>query len=161
MAQAPFLALITPIGETVTPQPPGIWGPTDPRPSNPIAGMGPGGNFPGQPPLGIWGPTDPRPGTGLPGPQPMPTPPIYFPPEGNPPPLGIWGPTDPRPGWGLPGEQPKPSHPIVLPPDLPDTIPPEGELPETPIDWRVGWTATTGWIVVGIPQGPHPTPSRR
>lgn len=132
---APFLALITPIGETVTPpqpplgiwgptdprpgtgfpgpqpQPPGIWGPNDPRPSNPIAGMGPGGNFPGQPPLGIWGPTDPRPGTGFPGPQPMPTPPIYIPPEGSPPPLGIWGPTDPRPGWGLPGNSPVPAIP--------------------------------------------------
>ena len=62
---APFLALITPIGETVTPpQPPlGIWGPTDPRPTHPIA---PGG----QPPR-PWGPIN-YPDQGLPGNQPYP-----------------------------------------------------------------------------------------
>jgi len=57
------------------PQPPGggtepplgIWGPTDPRPTHPIAGFDPiHGTFPdqglpGQPPLVIWGPSDPRP----------------------------------------------------------------------------------------------------
>lgn len=47
----------------------GIWGPTDPRPGNPISGIPglPGG--PGQQP-GIWGPNDPRPSnpiSGIPG----------------------------------------------------------------------------------------------
>ena len=53
----------------------GIWGPTDPRPSNPISGI-PGlpGYEPPKPPDHIWGPTDPRP-----------TPPIYLPPEQVPP----------------------------------------------------------------------------
>jgi hypothetical protein len=50
--------------------------------------------------------------------------------------------------------QPKPEHPIVLPPNLPPEIPDAG-----PIDWKVGWTATTGWIVVGVPNAPVPTPS--
>ena len=182
----PFLALITPIGNAggggpVDPgysppwaqvpgggggQPPGIWGPTDPRPTNPIAGWDPGsGTFPpGRPPgvpthpvynppypdnslpgqqPGIWGPTDPRP-----------TPPIYIPPAGAEPPLGIWGPTDPRPGLGPVAPQPHPEHPIVLPPDLPPTTPEGGR-----IEWKTAWTPVTGWIVVGIPQEPHPVPS--
>lgn len=153
--------------------PPGIWGPTDPRPG---WGLPTPPSSPGVPthpiyyPPGIWGPTDPRPGWGLPGPQPptgsppgiwggsntpMPSPPIYIPPEGAEPPLGIWGPTDPRPGYGLPGAQPKPEHPIVLPPDLPPQTPEGGK-----IEWKTAWTPTTGWIVVGIPQEPHPVPSK-
>ena len=99
--------------------PPGIWGPTDPRPTPPI-------HIP-SPPLGIWGPGDPRP-----------TPPIHLGPGGEiggPPvigggpiyPPGIWGPTDPRPGYGLPGPPlviwgppgPWPTPPIHLPPDRP------------------------------------------
>lgn len=131
-------------------QPPGTWGgrpppypdhtlPGDlPHPSHPIA---PGGR-----PPGTWG------GSG----QPFPTPPIYIPPEGGQPPLGIWGPTDPRPGYGLPGAQPKPEHPIVLPPELPP------ETPETgPIDWKLIWTPMTGWAVIGIPTGPHPSPAKK
>jgi hypothetical protein len=66
-------------GETLTvvgvpadsPLPPYIWGPGDPRPTNPIAGPGRGPNWGmandpgygievGSPP-GIWGPGDPRP----------------------------------------------------------------------------------------------------
>jgi hypothetical protein len=66
--------------------PPYIWGPSDPRPTNPIAGFDPiHGTWPDQglpkPPLGIWGPTDPRPGYGLPGPQPHPEHPIVLPPD--------------------------------------------------------------------------------
>lgn len=57
-----------------------IWGPTDPRPTPPIA-LPPG--YPGSPP-GIWGPTDPRP-----------TPPIYIPP--NVPPV-LTPPDPPTPG---------------------------------------------------------------
>lgn len=37
--------------------PPGIWGPTDPRPTPPIVIPNP----PTEPPLVIWGPDDPRP----------------------------------------------------------------------------------------------------
>ena len=61
-----FFLRIEPIGSSVPPfnakatavaEPPSIWGPTDPRPSNPISGV-PG--LPGyQPPLGIWGPDSP------------------------------------------------------------------------------------------------------
>ncbi len=175
MTAAPFLALITPIGTTEPPQPPlGIWGPTDPRPSHPIAGVPPGGAWPQPPrPPGVpthpiyWPPypdqglpgnqpypdqglpgNQPYPDQGLPGNQPYPdqglpggqggrpTHPIYFPPV-------IWGPGDPRP-----------TPPIAIPPGLPPTLP-EGPA----IEWKVGWTPVTGWIVVGIPTGPHPTPS--
>jgi hypothetical protein len=55
--------------------------------------------------------------------------------------------------------QPHPEHPIVLPPNLPPEIPPEGGAPATPIDWHVGWTPQTGWIVVGVPNVPHPVPA--
>ena len=161
------------------PQPPspplGIWGPTDPRPTHPIAGVPPGG-VPGQPPLGIWGPPQMPPGIWGPpqmpggggggggqppgiwggGNVPMPTPPIYIPPEGSPPPLGIWGPTDPRPGWGLPQPPNVPTHPIVLPPELPEV---DGD--NRPIDWKTAWTPATGWVVIGVPsEGTNvPTPS--
>jgi len=95
------------------PQPPlGIWGPNDPRPTNPIAGWNPGtGTFPpggGMPPLGIWGPNDPRPTNPIAG---------WNPGTGTfPQPPGIWGPPGP---W--------PSPPIVMPipPDTPGW-PPEG-----------------------------------
>jgi hypothetical protein len=99
-------------------------------------------------------------------PQPHPEHPIYFPPPGSPPPLGIWGPPDMPPGfWGGgmgPGvkPQPKPEHPIVLPPNLPPEIPPPNGGSPIPIDWKVAWTPTTGWIVVGVPSGAHPAPSK-
>ena len=116
------------------PQPPPlvIWGPGDPRPTNPIAGPGrpphwgiaqdPGYGIEeggGKPPLGFWGPNDPRP-----------TPPIAEPP---------WG-------WG------NPAPPINLPPD---------PIPEVEVEWKYGWTVTTGWIVIGIPTSPVPTPSKK
>jgi len=76
-------------------QPPlGIWGPTDPRPTPPIALP------PNQPPLVIWGPDDPRP-----------TPPIAIPPDipqlPNPPPTDENGFIKPPPadgGWALHGD---------------------------------------------------------
>ena len=45
----------------------------------------------------------------------------------------------------------RPEHPIVLPP------PPKPEL-----HWEIktAWTPVTGWVVVGIPTGPTPTPSK-
>jgi hypothetical protein len=135
-----------------------IYGPQPPQPGQP-----PGGG--GQPP-GYWGGVaPPYVDIGGPGPQPRPEHPIYFPPEGSQPPLGIWGPPTMPPGyWGGgmgPGvkPQPKPEHPIVLPPNLPPEIPPEGETPAIPIDWKTGWTAETGWVVVGVPTVPVPTPS--
>jgi hypothetical protein len=189
---APFLALITPVGDTSPPgwdtfpkpmpQPPlGIWGggnvpfPTPPiyMPGPPLGTWGGAGQpfptppmAPGGPPLGTWGGyRPPYVDAGLPGPQPggpvgiwggpfqppypsqgpgFPTPPIYFPPEPGQPPLHTWG----------GGNVPFPTPPIVIPPDMP-TETPDGR----PIEWKTGWTATTGWIVVGIPQGPMPTPS--
>jgi hypothetical protein len=64
-----------------------------------------------------------------------------------------------------------PSHPIVLPP-----VPPLGiwggaplPHPEHPIadtdrrklvEWKVGWSEDTGWVIVGVPQVPVPTPSK-
>ena len=72
--------------------PPGIWGPTDPRPTPPIY-------IPSPPPVGIW----PPPG--------VVAPPIYYPP-------GIWGPTDPRPTppIHLPEPEPPPTEPPIAPP---------------------------------------------
>ena len=170
MPAQPFLAMITPIGSSGPvdpgwsggvappgmPQPPlGIWGgPWQPPypsqgpgfPTHPIAPGGPplgtwgGGNVPyptppiapGGPPLGTWG------GAG----QPFPTPPIFMPG----PPLGTWG----------GGNVPMPTPPIVIPPDLPPEMP---DPDNRPIEWKTAWTPQTGWIVVGVPQGPAPTPS--
>jgi hypothetical protein len=83
-----------------------------------------------------------------------------------------------------------PTHPIVLPPGtdkpppgiwsepiLPPNVPPDGfwggvappqiwgdpikpaEAPDI-IDWHAGWSASTGWIVVGVPNVPAPAPSK-
>jgi hypothetical protein len=135
-----------------------------PYPSHPI--YNPGGP-PGSSPPGYWG------GGMGPGVKPQPPAgahpehPIYFPPEGTEPPLGIWGPPDMPPGyWGGgmgPGvkPQPKPEHPIVLPPDLPPTIPPAqgGSGEPIQVEWKTAWSSTTGWVVIGIPTEPVPTPS--
>lgn len=140
---------------------------------------------PGEPPSGG------RPDHTLPGDLPRPEHPIFLPlPPGTPvdPDYGIsierpdhTLPGDqPKPDQGLPGAQPHPEHPIVLPPDSggwlpiyiwgggnvpmptpPIEIPPEGEEPEQPIEWKAAWTATTGWIIVGVPSGPAPAPSKR
>jgi hypothetical protein len=63
----------------------GIWGPADPRPTNPIA-------LPSDPPLGTWGPNDPRPS------QPIYLPPDITPPE--PPASGTKPPPADGAGWG-------------------------------------------------------------
>lgn len=98
--------------------PPGIWGPTDPRPTPPIMWPGyPGGGGGGQPPGG--------------GAPPHPSHPIY------------------------PGEHPE--HPIELPPEVPPDIPAPPDL----FTWKVAWTEETGWIVVAVPNTPHPVPSRK
>jgi len=94
-----YNAVITPYYAGEAPgTPPGIWGPTDPRPENPIP-IYPGGT---PNPPGIWGPTDPRPTNpisgipGLPGYEPPPIDPPTNPPDSNgwlkpPPEDGGWG----------------------------------------------------------------------
>jgi hypothetical protein len=140
-------------------QPPGIWGPPGPWPTPPIAPGGPPPGIwpsPGHPahpiapggrPPGIWGGAPPWVDNTLPQPQPIPgwppvaMPPIYIPPEGATPP---------------PGAPPWVSHPI--PPTVWPEPPVEG-VPPTMIEWKSGWSQATGWVVVGIPQAPVPTPS--
>lgn len=143
-------------------QPPGIWPSPPGYPGSPGGpGVWPG---PGQPP-GIWP---------SPGPLPHPEHPIA---PGGPPP-GTWPP---------PGGMPAPEHPIVIPPDAvapgvpthpiylpvypahPIVIPPEGTPPEEKppavvppgLEMKVGWTESTGWVVVFVPTGTHPAPSRK
>jgi hypothetical protein len=74
---------------------------------------------------------------------PPPTVPIEPPPE---------GPVDPS--WGIDEDLGylRPTHPIVLPP-----------LPKPELKWEIvtAWTPVTGWIVVAVPVGNVPTPSRR
>lgn len=84
-----------------------------------------------------------------PGPLPHPEHPIVIPP-GKPevPPPSIW---PPGPGIDFP------SHPIVLPPPVGGEIPPI--QPGTIITWKTYWSEQTGWVVVGVPNVPHPSPS--
>jgi hypothetical protein len=67
----------------------------------------------------------------------VPAHPIVLPPV---PPLGIWGGAN----------EPFPTPPIALPP---------GER-EKLVEWVVGWSPNTGWVVVGVPNVPVPTPSK-
>jgi hypothetical protein len=46
-----------------------------------------------------------------------------------------------------------PTHPIYIGP--PAEKPPE----DRPVEWHSAWSPATGWIVVGVPTVPHPTPS--
>jgi hypothetical protein len=147
----PFVALITPLPST-----PGV-------PTHPIA----------QPPLGTWGGVAP-PYVDIGGPGPQPKPPGYW--GGVAPPyVDIGGPAPqphpehpivlpPPPGTG-PGAPPiavqlpvfpwTPQHPIALPPEM---VPPPVEG-SPPIEWKAAWLPSTGWIIVGVPSGAHPTPS--
>jgi hypothetical protein len=104
-----------------------------------------------------------------------PIPPIVWPqPPGGGPPVGIW----PNPGHPehpivipLPPIDAKPEHPIVLPPPdsglpvfpshpiviPPDTPPDQERL----IEWHAVWAGEDkGWVVVGVPNVPHPVPSK-
>lgn len=156
-------------------------------PTNPIArppwGWGsnpPGG--PGTPPLGIWGGSGVGDyvDAGLPGPQPGQPPrpwgPVFYPDQGlpgNQP--GIWPGKPPYVDIGFPGPQPghppgiwggpwyppviwdpsRPTNPIVNPGD-PNN--PEGDR-QPRVEWKTAWSPSTGWVVIGIPTGPTPTPS--
>jgi hypothetical protein len=77
-----------------------------------------------------------------------PIPPTVWPrPPGRPggkPPLGIWG----------GGNEPFPTPPIYIGP--PTEEPPKSEI----ITWHSAWSEATGWIVVGVPEAPHPAPSQ-
>jgi hypothetical protein len=150
-----FLAYILPIGGG---------GPVDPGfgvpgwPSHPIA---PGGPPPG-PSQGPGLPTHPiAPGGPPPGIWPSPGHPAHPIAPGGPPPGPSQGPgfpTHPIAPGGLPpgiwggGNEPFPTPPIYIGPPTED--PPEG-----PVNWHNAWSPQTGWIVVGVPEGPHPTPS--
>jgi hypothetical protein len=111
-------------------------GPVDPGWSGGVAPPG------GQPPLGIWGgpfqPPYPSQGPGFP------TQPIYIPGPPGQPPIAVQ----------LPVFPPEATHPIQLPPDV---APPEIEGKR--IEWKTAWSQSTGWVVIGIPQGNVPTPS--
>ena len=147
-----------------------------PRPEHPIWYPLPPG-APVDPEYGI--PEDgPYPDQGLPGDQPHPD--HTLPGDQPHPDQGLPG-SQPRPDQGLPGPQPHPEHPIVLPPDsggwepvfiwgpgdprptvpivIPEPIPPEGNRPA--IEFKPIWTPVTGWVVIGIPTGPHPVPSAK
>jgi|SRR5215831_7431563 len=141
--------------------PPGIWGPTDPRPTHPIV-IAPPGIIDGV----------------------HPSHPIVLPPESLPPVPGHPIVLPPDPGIP-PGEPGSPTHPIVLPPLPPGIWPPAGVVtppiyypaeppeiwpkpPEKPpaegdgkFMWKAVWTPVTGWVVllVTVPSGPLPTPS--
>jgi hypothetical protein len=73
----------------------------------------------------------------------VPTHPIVLPPV---PPLGTWGGDAPWPGYATP----------------PIYIPPVGDGGREPlVEWKVGWSPSTGWVVVGVPTIPHPVPSTK
>jgi hypothetical protein len=175
------LALITwqEGGPPVGGEPPGIWGGgNEPFPTPPIAIVIPPDQIaPGVPTHPIYIPVYPAhpiiiPPGSLGGGKPEH--PIYLPPT-------IWGPGDPRPTHPIvippdavsPGV---PSHPIVIPPpplgfwggaDQPFPTPPiflppsTGEERPKLIEWVIGWSEDTGWVVVGVPQVPVTTPSRK
>jgi len=153
----PFLAIISPVGG--------------------VSGAHPDHELPQpQPPTGA----PPAPDHTLPGDLPRPEHPIYYP-------LPPGAPVDPdygvpieHPDQGLPTPSPgTPTHPIVLPPETeggwgpiyiwgggPGARPPIAapEPPTSPdVKWEVktAWTASTGWIVIAVPTGAHPAPSKR
>jgi hypothetical protein len=70
----------------------------------------------------------------------VPTHPIVLPPPDAGQPPSIW----PSPGF--------PAHPIVIPPVDPER--------EKLIDWKVVWSPPSGWVVIGVPNVPVPTPSK-
>jgi hypothetical protein len=89
-----------------------------------ISGIGVGGGpaeppKPGEPPLVIWGPGDPYPDQGLPGGQPHPEHPIYWP--------------------GFPDRPP----PVVEPPP---EFPGVGPVKPFPPDGGWGYSDRTGWV---------------
>jgi hypothetical protein len=176
MAEA-FFALIKPLarpGEPAHPiapggEPPEIW-PSPGHPEHPIVIIPPDSIAPGVPAHPIYIPVYPMHpivippgwlGGGKPEhpivlPPPLPEHPIVIPPDAvapgvpahpiviPPPLLGMWGGAN----------EPFPTPPIFLPPMAP------GERPKL-IEWVIGWSEDTGWVVVGVPNVPVPTPGKR
>ena len=138
-------------GPVIPPNQPGY-------PTFPIAPGYPPGNYPSHP---IYWPGYP-PGWG--GYPPGGYPPVQPPITGEPP-----IPTHPIAPNYPPGNYP--SHPIYWPGyppgwgGYPPIVPPGGGnggdgTPKPPlVEWKVAWSPETGWVVVGIPQFPHPAPS--
>lgn len=148
-----------------TGQPPGIWGPTDPRPTPPIViPIPPDAIGPGVPAHPIWLPVYPAhpivipPGAISPGhpehpivlPPYVPAHPIVIPPDVIAPgvpahpivlPPTVWPPLNPPGIWGG-GNAPMPTPPIALPPK--PTEPPSGGGNKPP-------PATGGWGYVNDP----------
>jgi hypothetical protein len=82
-----------------------------------------------------------------------PTHPIVIPPGGIPThPIELPPPAPVDPAYGIDADQGylRPTHPIVLP-----------GKPELKWELKTAWTESTGWVVVAVPIGPTPTPSRR
>jgi hypothetical protein len=144
----PFLALITPVGDTPAQPPLGIWGPTDPRPSNPIANVpgAPGYQPPGgqQPPLGFWGPPQMPPGFwgGGMGPGVKPQPPAGAHPEHP-----IYIPIEPPP------DAPHPEHPIYIP------VVPGQPLPPLPPELLAKVKAAIEFWTGNLPTNPDEVPT--
>lgn len=73
---------------------------------------------------------------------PPPQPPIDVPPPPKP--------VDPAYGIDVGEGYVRPTHPIVLP-----------GKPELKWELKTAWTPETGWVVVAIPVGEHPAPSKK
>jgi hypothetical protein len=79
-----------------------------------------------------------------------------------------WGPGGPpgpqHPIWGPPGINfpDKPGYPPVVGggPIIPPDVPPDIEPPPDKFTWHTAWTPETGWVVVAVPNDPHPVPSK-
>jgi hypothetical protein len=115
-----------------------------------VTGLGVGGGP--MPPGGGGAPLPPW----YPGHPEHPIPPTVWPTPpgggGGQPPTGGAGPHPEHPIW--PGAHPEHPGPIV-----PPTEPPPIDPATPPIEWKPVWTPETGWIVVGVPNVPVPTPS--
>jgi hypothetical protein len=148
--------------------PPGIW-PSPGVPAHPIVIVPPDSVSPGVPTHPIYIPVFPAhpivipPGAIAPG---VPEHPIYLPPSIWPSPGHPAHPIVIPPDAISPGV---PSHPIVLPPAPPEVWPGPGQ-PAHPIVlppeeraklvvWTTGWSETTGWVIVGVPTFPVPSPA--
>jgi len=117
-----------------------------------VAAIDPSLEIGGGPMPGGEGPVDPGYGIDLGLGYLRPTHPIVLPPPTvpiEPPPEG---PVDP--GWGIDVDigYIRPSHPIVLPPTP--------NVPQLQWEVKTAWTPVTGWVVVAVPTGPTPTPSK-
>jgi hypothetical protein len=103
-----------------------------------------------QPPTQPGAPVDPGYGIDLGLGFLRPTHPIVLPPPVTPPTT----PVDPSYGVDEDIGYVRPEHPIVLPP-------PVAGKPEIEWELKTAWTPVSGWVVVAVPTGNVPTPSKR